>query len=198
MPAITPAREAANRQSILTAAEELYDEKPFSDITLGDIAARTSLSRPSVYNYFSSKEEIFLALLTQEQQLWAEDLRNINPKKANTIKKVANAFAKTLEKRDLMLKILALNVYDMQNDMSIEVLADFEKQHWDASVAAFEVVRACLPDIPAKKADDFVRLLFPFIFGLYPYSHYTESQLEAMKIAELPIEPTSVRKLASW
>ncbi len=37
-------------------------------------AAYTSLSRPSIYNYFETKEEIFLAILQKEYWSWVEAL----------------------------------------------------------------------------------------------------------------------------
>ncbi len=38
------------------------------------IASRVSFGRANVYNYFQSKEEILLALLQREHELWAQGL----------------------------------------------------------------------------------------------------------------------------
>ena len=46
----------------------------FKDITIRDIGARTSFTRTSIYNYFQTKEEIFLALLQREYEAWIEDV----------------------------------------------------------------------------------------------------------------------------
>ena len=41
------------------------------------IAQITSFSRPAIYNYFETKEEIFLALFQREYDRWNEDLTAI-------------------------------------------------------------------------------------------------------------------------
>lgn len=47
----------------------------FKDITLKEIGKETSFSRTSIYNYFQTKEEIFLALLKREYDLWIMRLK---------------------------------------------------------------------------------------------------------------------------
>ena len=49
----------------------------FRDITIRDIGARTSFTRTSIYNYFQTKEEIFLALLQREHEAWIADLEEL-------------------------------------------------------------------------------------------------------------------------
>ena len=53
----------ARREEIIAACEKLYQTMSFKEITLKDISVETSFSRPSIYNYFQTKEEIFLALM---------------------------------------------------------------------------------------------------------------------------------------
>jgi len=46
------------RELILCAAIELFKEKRFEDISIEDIAAKAELSKPTLYKYFKSKNEI--------------------------------------------------------------------------------------------------------------------------------------------
>lgn len=59
MPAKSIERDKARQEEILDACGRLYQIKGFHDITIKDISEETSLSRPSIYNYFETKEEIF-------------------------------------------------------------------------------------------------------------------------------------------
>jgi AcrR family transcriptional regulator len=54
--------KAANRQSILQAAREVFGEIGFDAATVRDIIRRTNLSVGAFYNYYRSKEEVFEAL----------------------------------------------------------------------------------------------------------------------------------------
>ena len=54
------------KQEILRVAMALYETMKLSDITMKDISQQISFSRASIYNYFPTKESIFLAFLTEE------------------------------------------------------------------------------------------------------------------------------------
>ena len=56
----------ARKEEIIAACRELYENRSFKDITLKEIGQRTSFTRTSIYNYYETKEEIFLALLQKE------------------------------------------------------------------------------------------------------------------------------------
>ena len=53
----------AREDEIISACAALYETMGFKDITLRDIGEKTSFTRTSIYKYFQTKEEIFLALL---------------------------------------------------------------------------------------------------------------------------------------
>lgn len=55
------------KKEILQAAMTLYTNKKVSDITMQDIGKGVSFSRASIYNYFATKESIFLAFLMQHR-----------------------------------------------------------------------------------------------------------------------------------
>ncbi|MFL1465387.1 TetR/AcrR family transcriptional regulator [Marinobacter sp. DUT-3] len=52
-----------NRSAILLAARECFREKGYDNSTIRDIVRRTGLAAGTFYNYFSSKQDIFAALL---------------------------------------------------------------------------------------------------------------------------------------
>ena len=67
----------ARREEIVNACAALYETMGFKDISIRDIGAKTSFTRTSIYNYFQTKEEIFLALLQREHELWIADLEEL-------------------------------------------------------------------------------------------------------------------------
>ena len=66
MKKVTPEQIALKREEIINACEKLYQTMSFREITLKEIGNITSFSRPTIYNYFETKEEIFLALFQRE------------------------------------------------------------------------------------------------------------------------------------
>ena len=65
------------------------------------ISEKTTFSRPSIYNYFNTKEEIFLALTTREYDRWIVDLNDILDSQKMSKENFANKLAHSLEKRTL-------------------------------------------------------------------------------------------------
>lgn len=77
MPKGSPELKNARREEIINACEELYKTMSFKEITIKEIGNATSFTRTSIYNYFQTKEEIFLALLKREYELWIVDLKDM-------------------------------------------------------------------------------------------------------------------------
>ena len=64
----------ARKEEIINACASLYETMSFRDITIRDIGEKTSFTRTSIYNYFQTREEIFLALLKREDEMWSGSL----------------------------------------------------------------------------------------------------------------------------
>ena len=95
------------KKEIVDACEKLYQTRGFHDITIKDIGQAVSMSRPSIYNYYETREEIFLALLKREYEKWTADIREVSAKNEKlTPDELAYSLAQTLEPRKFLLKIL--------------------------------------------------------------------------------------------
>jgi AcrR family transcriptional regulator len=67
------AREREARSNlILDSAERLFIEKGYLETSINDIAEAAEFSRTSVYQYFASKEEIYLRILDRYSDLLTE------------------------------------------------------------------------------------------------------------------------------
>ena len=182
-------------EEILNACEKLYKTMSFKEITLKEIGAETSFSRPSIYNYFQTKEEIFLALFEREYRTWMKDLEKIGKKNVDA-EGLAEAIAKSLEKRALMLRLLSVNLYDMEENSRIERLVEFKKAYC-ASVEAFDaLLQKALPDQNEEERRETLVTAFEFIHGVYPYAHATKKQIEAMKEAGCRYDKKSIYELS--
>ncbi len=100
------------RDEIISACAELYQKFSFKEITLQKIGDATTFTRTSIYNYFHTKEEIFLALLQREYELWIVELSDIEKDNvALSSEEFADKLAKSLENRVQLLKLLSMNHY---------------------------------------------------------------------------------------
>ena len=139
----TPELIAGRREEIINACERLYETMSFKEITLKEIGNAVPFSRPTIYNYFQTKEEIFLALYGREYDRWNGDLERILAQNAPlTRHALADAIARSLEKREQLLKLLAMNNYDMEANSRAELLTEF-KASYGRSIANVQACQAC-------------------------------------------------------
>ena len=195
MPALTTEREMANRDEILTAAAKLYAAREYRDISLGDIAALTSLSRPSIYTYFNTKEEIFLGLLKREFGCWGESLAALDPAKVGTKAAFAEALAGLLEQHALMLRIMDSNLLELENNSSMEALVDFKRTYCSSDAALRASLERCL-GLSGDQVERFIGSFYPFMRGVYPFSTATDKQLAAMEQAGCTYRQRTVYEIA--
>ncbi len=175
----------ARKEEIIRACASLYETMSFKDITIKEIGAATSFTRTSIYNYFQTKEEIFLALLQQEYEEWIVDLDAITVKyESLTDDEIAQELARSLEKRGLLLKLMSMNHYDMEENSRIERLVDFKIAFGNSIRAVARMLEKFRPEMDPADRQRFLYAFFPFVYGVYPYTTVTDKQKEAMEKAE--------------
>ena len=161
----TPEIIAQRREEIVNACEQLYQTKSFKEINLKDIGEATSFSRPTIYNYFHTKEEIFLALFEREYERWNAEL------------------AGSLERRAQLLRLLSMNNFDMEANSREELLASF-KRAYGRSLDLFRgILEKYCQDMSTEEVKEILYVFFPFMFGIYPYAEVTDKQRKAMEEA---------------
>ena len=178
---------AARKEEIIQACAMLNETMSFREVTIKEIGAATSFTRTSIYNYFETKEEIFLALLQKEYELWVESMTTaMEQKEAMTRDELAQTLARTLTDRPRLMRLLSMNLYDMEANSRPERLAEF-KVAFGASLKTVEqMLQRYLPEMDHEARQRFVYAFFPFIYGIYPYTTVTEKQRIAMKQAGIP------------
>ena len=175
-----------HKEEIINACAILYETMNFRDITMKEIGNLISLKRPTIYNYFQSKEEIFLGLLQREYEQWADELNlMIESREVMTTDEIASALAHSLEKRGRMLKLFSMNHFDMEANSRLANLTEFKSSYGKPINAVERCLAKFCPDMSDKDRQDFIYSFFPFIYGIFPYTFVTEKQRKAMKDADI-------------
>ena len=174
------------KEEIIKACEKLYEKQSFKEITIKSIGEETTFSRPSIYNYFQTKEEIFLAILQQEYEKWILELEQMQKKyESMTKEQFAENIAHSIEKRQRLLKLLSMNLYDIEENSRMELLIEFKQSYGKA----IKTIKKCLDKFFTNMSEDekekFLYSFLPFMYGIYPYAVVTEKQKEAMEKANV-------------
>ena len=185
------------RDEIINACAKLYETRSFRDITVKDIGELLTFGRSTIYNYFQTKEEIFLALLAREYDLWTQELNQvINSHETMTNDELAKILAHSLSNRERLLKLLSMNHFDMEANSSQERLTEFKASYGESINILSKCLEKFCPSLNENGRRDFIYSFLPFVYGIYPYAVVTEKQREAMKAANVNYCYMSIYELA--
>ncbi|MBQ9514845.1 MAG: TetR family transcriptional regulator [Ruminococcus sp.] len=197
MPKGSPELTNARREEIISACKTLYKDLSFKEITIMKIAQYTTFSRASIYNYFETKEEIFLAILQREYELWVAELNELTDSSDSMTKdEIARALASSLKNRELLLKLMSMNHYDMEENSREERLCEFKVAYGSSLKAVDRMLKKFCTDMDDETRRGFLYSFFPFIYGIYPYAVVTEKQKHAMEKAGVGYVYYSIEELA--
>lgn len=197
MPKGSPELIANRKEEIIDACATLYQQMSFKEITIIEIGKITSFTRTAIYNYFNTKEEIFLALLQREYELWVKELDEIISSRESLSKaEFAEVLARSLENRRQLLKLMSMNHFDMEMNSRAENLTEFKRAYGKS----LKAVRRCLdkffPEMAPPDKENFIYAFFPFVYGIYPYAVVTAEQRRAMAAADVNFVFHSIYELA--
>ena len=194
----TPETVAQRREEIVNACEQLYQTMDFKDITLKEISKVTSFSRPTIYNYFQTKEEIFLALYEREYDRWNADLEEIlSSDQKFSAEQLADRIARSLERRAQLLKLLSMNNFDMEANSREELLVSFKRAYGQSLEHFRMILEKHCSGLTKEEVEQVMYVFFPFMFGIYPYAEVTAKQKEAMEDAKVDYKYQSIYEITN-
>src|SRR5215472_11097353 len=82
----------SKEEHVLTAARSVFMRYGFKRATMSDLAEAAQMSRPALYLLFSSKEEVFRALVTQIFNELLREVREGMSKRAEVADQLIGAF----------------------------------------------------------------------------------------------------------
>ena len=105
---------------------------------------------------------------------------------AMTLDELAQTIARSLTDRPRLLRLLSMNLYDMEANSRPECLAEFKVAFGASLDAVTRMLEKYVPEMDGDARRQFLYAFFPFIYGIYPYTSVTEKQKTAMRQAGIP------------
>jgi AcrR family transcriptional regulator len=197
MPKVTEEHKENRKQEIIDACEKIYKERGFTAVNIKEISTATSFTRPAIYSYFETKDEILLALLNREYTKWIASLEEAERQiKQDDKEDTASLIAHTLDDREILLRIQNMNLFEMEINCRVERLAEFKVLYRTVVETLTRIAQAYSPHSTEDEITRFCMNLNSFLFGVYPFVYHTEKQLKAMELADVPHYETTIFDMA--
>jgi AcrR family transcriptional regulator len=176
----------SRQDEIINACDKLFISYGYEGVNFKAISEMTSFTRPTIYNYYKTKDEILLDLLNREMQDWQDCLiKRMNAAAEMSKEQYSRCLTELLSSHDKMLKLFSILFTFLENNSGIEKLAEFKKEVMKVMGVITASVEKYFPAAAAENRNLFVTALFAYILGLYPMSHDSQKQLEAIKLARV-------------
>lgn len=170
------------KSDMIKAAEKLYKAHGYEYVNLLNISKLTHLSRPAIYNYYHSKEEIFLDVLLREYNDFGAALKKKLTVKKLTKDELAEQIADIILKHLYLLEFISSYENSIESNSTIEHLKEY-REEWDNGFYAsfMEVLTFQFPEAAKSEKETFIDLFIASLYGIYPIICPSEERVAAMK-----------------
>ncbi|MEX1367975.1 MAG: TetR family transcriptional regulator [Nannocystaceae bacterium] len=188
--------KAARRRSILAVAAKLLGRKQYHRITMAEVARRCHLAKGTLYLYFRSKEELFLAALEEQLAAWFDVLgeRLAAPEGLEAGTDVADRFAatvvQTLVERETLVDLLPLLHSVLEQNIDEKTATDFKQMLLDKVRHGAGAVELAVPGLPSGGGGRVLMRLHALVVGLQQMAD--PAPVVAQVLAEPHMEPLRI------
>ncbi|MDB5045260.1 MAG: TetR family transcriptional regulator [Deinococcus sp.] len=124
----SPEEKTQRRDDILRAAERLWTNTPYADLSMNQVAREAKLAKGTLYLYFDTKEELFLALLTEHLQQWLAHLTGmLAERQPKTSTDVADVIIDASKGYEALRRLLILLGTVLERNVRPELTLNFKR-----------------------------------------------------------------------
>lgn len=178
-----PEQKAVRRDAILKAARDLFSELEYEEISLNGIAREAGFSKPNVYRYFATREEIFLVIFEEEQGKFIDSLiaRLKRIRARDPVVAIAKLWVESALKHTVWLSLLPQLATSLERNSSVEQLVGFKKAGYERFDALLEALHRACPTIDRIGWANVVQCGYAMMAGIWPHANPGCNVEEAMQ-----------------
>ena len=171
---------------IIFSTIDLFKNTPYSKISLTDISKNTSFTRANLYQYVSSKEEIFLKIILKYFTSWIDFLDQETAEKKNiTLDDFLSIWCKSVNKNKELFHLLILLKFVIEENVKLEALVKFKAELSIHFKSLQTIISRCLPKLSDKQVYQFFNAQYYMAVGVRSISDPNEMQKKAIELSNM-------------
>lgn len=181
--AINQEDKLAKRHVILAAALQLFKSTSYSEVTMSAVAGKVKLAKGTLFLYFPTKEEMFLALMEEQLTEWfdAVDAGLDSFSSGSSIPNISALFASSLKERVEFVRLLAIHSTVLEQNVSYESILRHKQLILQRLSETGARLESSLPFLQAGQGAHVILQCQALVVGLW---HLTDSSPTARKVIE--------------
>lgn len=143
-------------KKILSAASKLLRDKSYNDVKVVDIAHECGYSKGTVFQYFATKEMLFLNVLEKEYEIrfanFLNYFSNLETYTKETVKEFLNSeLDSVLDKDSNFMKLTLIKNIILEQNMKYEYAKDMKKRLHSGLLGVAKLVNERCPEISVNQ-----------------------------------------------
>ena len=159
------------RQSILDAAETLLNLGKYTLPSASEIATEAGMAKGTLYLYFRTKEEIYLALLAEGFANWLETIKDELKTADPTIKATLGSYSLFCAKNPKIIFLASLSPAILELNISEDMAYRFKKKLADEIREIGELMTKAFPRLSLEHARKLFINSYALTIGLWQHTH---------------------------
>lgn len=162
-----PQDKLARRDAILEVASSVLSRSQFAKVTMAQIAQHCGLAKGTLYLYFATKEELFLATLEGELAAWFDELGAVLLRRGEvTPRAFAEAVVDSLAARERLADLLPLLHTVLEQNIAPDTALRFKRMLVAKIEAGAVLVESVLPGLQRGAGVDLLLRTHALVVGL--------------------------------
>ncbi|CAI2698932.1 TetR/AcrR family transcriptional regulator [Lactobacillus kunkeei] len=185
---IKTADEKQRKQALIAeTALKMFEENDFYDISINAIAQRSNVAKGTVFNYFKTKENIFMhLLLVGYQEFFLQTINQLIQAKLTTIPELKSFLLSNtrdlIENHLTLIKLNALRGPVLEGKASREETIEGRKKLYEVHEQLAELINSLCPSVDVKTANKIFIIQSSIASGLINLSNLDSFNQEPIPV----------------
>ena len=172
----------SRRKDIMNACMAIFESDGYEAINFKRLSQMTTIQRSTIYNYYSTKDEILIDVLAEEMRDWTADLQKmLQASVTYSIPDFSERLTNALASRERLLRLYSMLFDLLEPNCSFDRLVEFKKSAITTAAMLCQVISRHFPDFQMDKVVNIANSITCLVLGLYPMSHLNEKQIKAIE-----------------
>ena len=194
-----PEEKDERRQAILLAARDLAREVGVRDLSLNELGRRSGVSKPNIYRYFESLEEVLFRLFIHELEEVVEEVDASLGAAAGDVPSVAAQLTRVYLARPLFCQLLGMMSATIEHNLSVETIASGKAEMYTLFARVVEALARALPWLSAADAAWASQSIALYVAALWPAANPSCAAVEVLGRPEFAaLKPDAARDLGRF
>lgn len=175
------------RDRILDASMRLLEQHAYREISVAHIASEARVAKGTVFLYFASKEEVFIALLERELASWGSELQEMLPLTPIDADGLVSLLARTLLSCEVLINLLALSTTLLEENITATAAQRYKSVLHERLVMLGKRLDRSVQGMEAGDSARFLIDCTVLVAGLYGPTHPAPAVSTVLATGDYPL-----------